>query len=113
MSNKKRSPEDSLAGYSRKMQQATKKLGLAAAYADDGAQLTAARYAAEAITLLITAHAQRCTAHYLRDGSGNGAQLKCPSTRSRALLAISTSTTLPTPTQKLLPSNTPASPATL
>ena len=60
MSNKKRSPEDSLAGYSRKMQQATKKLGLAA-YADDGAQLTAARYAAEAITLLITAHAQRTT----------------------------------------------------
>ena len=110
MSNKKRSPEDSLAGYSRKMQQATKKLGLAAAYADDGAQLTAARYAAEAITLLITGP---CTAHYLRDGSGNGAQLKCPSTRSRALLAISTSTSLPTPTQKLLPSNTPASPATL
>ena len=61
MSNRTRSPEDSLAGYSRKMQQATKKLGLAAAYADDGAQLTAARYAAEAITLLITTHAQRTT----------------------------------------------------
>jgi hypothetical protein len=36
-----------------------------------------------------------------------------PSTRSRALLAISTSTSLLTPTQKGLPSNTPASPATL
>src|SRR5471030_737704 len=54
-----------------------------------------------------------CTAHYVRDGSGNGAQLKCPSTRSRALLAISTSTSLPKPTQKRLPSNTSASPATI
>ena len=48
-----------LSGYQKKMRAAIKKLGLATYYAEDGAQLSAIRCAAEGITLLLDAKAQR------------------------------------------------------
>ena len=59
MKNKKKSVPTDLSGYSKKMKAAINKLGLATYYAEDGAQLSAIRCAAEGIVLLLNAKAQR------------------------------------------------------
>jgi hypothetical protein len=55
----KNSPSDSLCGYSQMMDKAITKLSTALAYAEDGAQMSAAIVAAEAIPLLLHAKVQR------------------------------------------------------
>ena len=70
MKKKTKTVPTDLSGYQKKMKAAIKKLGLATYYAEDGAQLSAIRCAAEGIVLLLDAKAQRDS--YIASGIGKG-----------------------------------------